>query len=573
MDKILSLINDNMVTFLQNPNNKEIQEIIKTLSKQEKPTIIFTAVERDNLLGLHAQLNYHRVENQLLLEPETFNKNIILCQKEVLFQLYASNNNLADIIIFYDSEVENKHYKLIWQLWKKNKNLRVPRLILINQGYNLDFLPFEKTIDNTYTYNNKLANIEYSKDNYPRNSKNIISGILEKTRLQDEEVYQELVLVPHKRFIPEMLKKLKEKYSSYEIYSFDENIYQSHNAKIFSKPEKHRIIVSLHQAAALINFDNLHFIYDSCQVSVDFYGSYQVYNITKKTAQKTAMEAKKKIYRICTEEFYNNLNLVEKKFLDKDSTSKLVLSSYCYDADIDIDGEKEAISLLERLNLIRAGKVTKKAKIIFNSPLGVRASHFLSLWESKKLPLFPALILAVIIDQNKYNLLYTPTVENDKNEAKSEKKRKNVKTMVVYMDIFLSFMSTFKDLETEKINIQKWCQENSIQANSLNFLITKLKEAVNYYRKFYNFELALYESENVLKKAIPFLCNSYSENIYTSHDKINHIYHDNKGNTAVLDKKRFDSGNFFFPEKFISLYQINTNQGHDIILFYIIIED
>ena len=141
------------------------------------------------------------------------------------------------------------------------------------------------------------------------------------------------------------------------------------------------------------------------------------------------------------------------------------------------------------------------------------------------------------------------------------------------MNIFLSFMSTFKDIEVEKEKIQKWCQENFVHASTFNFLIIKLKETINYYRKFLNFELALYVSENVLKKALPLLCFNYSENIYKSHDKINHIYHDNKGNTAVLDKHRFDNGNFFFPERFISLYQINNICGHNIVLFYIIVED
>ena len=44
MDKILTLIDQNNVTFLQNPCNKEIQDIIQTIYKQEKPVIIFTSI-------------------------------------------------------------------------------------------------------------------------------------------------------------------------------------------------------------------------------------------------------------------------------------------------------------------------------------------------------------------------------------------------------------------------------------------------------------------------------------------------------------------------------------------------
>tara|TARA_R110001632_G_scaffold32520_3_gene84071 strand:- start:331 stop:2094 length:1764 start_codon:yes stop_codon:yes gene_type:complete len=577
MDKILTLIHQNNVTFLQNPCNKEIQDIIQTLHKQEKPVIIFTSINQESLMGLHAQLNYNNIDNQMIIKGDNINhklhKEIILCEKEILFDLYNKDSNLADIIIFNDSEIDNVYYDLLWQMWKKNKNIRLPRLVLISQDFTLANYPVESTDKNTYNFDNKLSKIEYSNNNYPRNDRKIIDGILDKNKLENNEIYQELVIVPHKRFIPETLKKLKEKYKSYEIYSFDENIYQSNNAKIFSSPNKHRIIVGLSNVCSLLYFKNLYYIYDSCQMSINFYGNNHVFNVSKKTANNTAMEAKQATFRICTQEYFDSFNLVEKIYTDKDIIAKLILSAYCQDRDISIVHEEENIKFLERINLIKAGKVTKRANIIQKSPLGVRASNFICDWEKKKLPLFPALILAVIIDQCKNNLLYTPTVENDKNGAKMTKWSKNDKMVTIYMDIFLSFISVFKDIETPEDKIHIWCQENSIHTNTFKFLITKLKETINYFRKLYNFELALYKSENVIDKAMPFICFNYSEKLYKSHDKINHIYHDNKGNSSILDKKRFDNGHFFFPEKFISLYEINNNNGHNIVLFYIIIED
>ena len=207
MDKILTLIDQNNVTFLQNPCNKEIQDIIQTLNKQEKPVIIFTSINQESLMGLHAQLNYNNIDNQLLIEGDNTNyklhKKIILCDKEILFNLYNKDSNLADIIIFNDSEVYNVYYNLLWQMWKKNKNIRLPRLVLISQDFTLANYPVERTDTNTYNFDNKLSKIEYGDNNYPRNDRKIIDGIVEKNRLENNEIYQELVIVPHKRFIPE----------------------------------------------------------------------------------------------------------------------------------------------------------------------------------------------------------------------------------------------------------------------------------------------------------------------------------------------------------------------------------
>ena len=251
----------------------------------------------------------------------------------------------------------------------------------------------------------------------------------------------------------------------------------------------------------------------------------------------------------------------------------MILAAYFYNHDISLDNEEKIINFLERLNLIRAGKVLKRSKYIINSPLSIRAANFINDWGREKLPLFPGLVLATIIDQNKQNLLYYPSVENDQNDPVGSKNPEKMKILPFYMEIFRKFFAEFNDLATEKSRIDKWCQVNCIQAIPFNFLIQQLIASVNFYRKIYNFDLGLYETENVISKAMPILCFNYAEKIYESHDKINHIYHDKEGNTAVLDKKRFRHDYFFYPERFISLYQLNNNYGHDIVLFYIIIED
>lgn len=575
MDKILNTINNNEITFLNSPTNREIQKLIKCLEEQNKPKIIFTALHDENLKTLSAQLKHNKITNQLLLsKEEKIITNLILCTSDILYYLFLADNNLADIIIFYDSEVENNYYYLIWQLWKQNKKLRIPRLIMINQGYQTINYPLEANDENTIKYDEKKIEIKYGKNNYPRNSKLIIDDLLTAIpKIDKKDIYQTLVLVPHKRFISIMVEKLREKIKNTDIYSFDENIYYSTNAKVFSPLDNTRIIVTHHSCATLLHLEKLYNIYDSCQFCYLFYGNYQVQKITKKTANHIAREAKKSVYRaVCEDEFFNYLP-VEKKYMSENAASKLVLAAYYYDYDISLHKETEIIKHLERINLIRAGKVTKKSKTVFESPLSVQAGHFVYQWYTKKLPLFPGLILANIIDNCKNNLLYTPTVKKEKNEPVGLKNPKNKKSIVFYLDIFLRFFTEFKDIKVEKSKIEGWCQTNSIHAQTFNFLIQQLIIIINYYRKFYNFELALFDSQKVLEKAKPIISFNYSENIYRSHDKINHIYHNNLGETSVLDKKRFSVENFYYPEKFINLYHLNSSSGHNIVLFYLVLED
>ena len=574
MEEILNIVNEHNVTFINNINNKQIQTLIKTLYAQQKPRILFTALHKESLMCLQAQLKHEKIKSQMILENDsTINSKIFLMDAETLYHYYVrlENRNMADIIIFYDSEVYNDYYHLLWQIWQKyeEKEQRLPRLILIEEEYQSETVPFTRSKDNTYVFAKRKRKLEIK---YGTNDLSL-TNIIDKIDFKLEG--QQLLLVPDKRLFFSALKLIREKDKNFPVYTFDENIYQHDKNKIFTPVSKNRLLISTHNCALFLALEKLVAIYDNCKTSKDFYGNRQIFNISQKTGRHIAKEASKLVYRALDESMFKELNLVESMDTPIDKKAKIVLLAYKMEHDIKISKENTLIEHLERLDFIRAGKVHQSASRWLSLELSLPATAFIREWHCKNLPLFPGLILATLISDCKNSLLFIPPTEENPNSfiKTNYKGIRDDNILIFYLNIFLTFMKDKKDLDLEKADIQLWCQEYYIHAQTFYYLITKLKKVVERSRKIENFELGLFESKNVFVKAKPLIAQTYTDHIYDSHDKVEHIYHNRLGGSAVLDKKRFNSGYFFFPEKFISFYKLNNVRGHDIILFYMILED
>jgi hypothetical protein len=579
MEDILEIINKQQISFLSELTNNMIHKLIKNIALQNSPVIFFTALYEENLKCLHAQLNYLNIDNQLLLREEKILKNIVLINKELLYQYYVKkdNINLADIIIFYNSEVGNSYYQLIYQIYHQYQKLdkRLPRMILLDEGYINNKTIFTKNNKNSYHYVSKKPEIHYSKKNFYINSPELLNELT--SNVNNKEKYaQHLLIVPSKDYFYMASKKIKEKFKDFDVYTFDENIHQNSKNIIFTPlKNKNRIIITVHKCAALINFIDLKYIYDCCQSNDIFYGDSFVKYVSQNTANHIAKESKKYVFRACPEKAFRHLEITDNYHLSLEDNSKLILRAYQNDQDVSIDNEDTIVKFLERINLIRAGRVLNRSQNILSIPLGLRAANFIFVWAGKNLPVFPALVLSVIIDQCKNSLLYIPDTVEDHQEfiMTHYKKTRDDNIIIFYLNILLLFLTEKKDLNIDKEIIKKWCDKNYIYYNTFNHLLNKLIKTVIACRNYYNFDLALYDSKNVLDKAKNILMDIYSDDICESYDKIEHIYHDKNANSVILDKKRFNSGYFFFPERFISFFKINTPKSHDISLFYLIIED
>jgi len=581
MDTILKIINDNQVAFLSCLTNEMIHKLVKNVHDQNKPTIFFTAVNKESLKCFHAQLNYLDIDNQLLLEDEKILKDIVLIDNELLYHYYTDkkNINIADVIIFFDSEVKNIYYNLLCQIYKNYQKLdiRLPRMILLDQGYKNNEIVLKKTKNNTYEHKPVTPKIVYNKLNFPRNDKGILKELIDNIKEDKNKKTNILLLVPSYYHYSDAVKLIdKEKKKDYEFFTFDEHFYESKRNKIFSPlNEKNRIIITTHKCAQLVHIPGLNYIYDSCQTTVNFYGNTNIHHISQKVGNHIAMEATDCVFRACQEDTFKHFDPVENYNLDLEAKTKIVLKSYQNNRDIDISHEEKMVKVMERLNLVRAGKVLKRSEKVISIPLDIRASNFILNWHDKELPLFPSLVLATILSECKNSLLHIPnTTENIKNFILNNYTNyRDDNIIIFYLNIFLSYFKDIKDLINDKEKIKSWCQENYIHFDTFNYLLDKLTSVVNVCRKYFKFTIGLYDSKKVFETAKPLIINNYSDSIYRSHDKVEHIYHDKNGQSVVLDKSRFSSGHFFFPESFISLYTLNNTNGHHISLFYLIVEN
>jgi len=574
MEEIIGIVNQHNVTFINNINNKQIQTLIKTLYAQQKPRIIFTAIRRESLMCLQSQLNHEKLKSQIIIDSYiNMDCKILLMDAETLYNYYVQieNKNIADIIIFYDSEVYNDYYQVLWQIWQnyEDKEQRLPRLILIEDDYHSPEIPFDKNKDNSYTFERKKKKLEIKYGNNDLSLVNLVSKI--DFNLEG----QQLLLVPDKRLFFSTLKLIRDKNKDFPVYTFDENIHKHEKNKIFTPVIKGRLLISTHSCVALLSLENLVAIYDSCKNSTEFYGNRHIFNISQKTAKHITREASKIVHRSLDENMFKNLKMVESVNTPIDKKAKIVLLAYKIEHDIKISKEKTLITYLEKLDFIRAGKVHQSTSQWLSLELSLPATAFIREWHGKHLPLFPGLVLATIISDCKNSLLFVPPTEED---IKGFIKSKYIgmiddNLLIFYLNIITTFMKDKKDLDIEKADIQLWCQEHYIHAQTFYYLITKLRKVIEQGRKIENFKLGLFESKNVFMKAKPLIAQVYTDYIYDSLDKVEHIYHNRLGESAVLDKKRFNSGHFFFPEKFISFYKLNNVKGHDIVLFYMILEN
>lgn len=521
MEEILTLIHNNSVSYVSNMDNTNFHRFIKYLQKNGDPNIGIVSLYSDSLKTLHAQLNYQAMANQLVLDKhDKLVEKLVLLDEKALYHHWVNRENInqLDIIIITDSQIFNAYYEMVFKIWQEYENeemTRLPRLVLLENNYHLINCVFPRTDNNSYSFATKKTKINYGHTYYNRGK--IPEEIEIKT---GNKKAQHLVLVPSKELIHPLYEKLHKKYKSLEIYSFDDEIMNNNKPKIFNKNEKERIIISTQLCAQFLLFNNLDYIYDCGQYEYN----NQLHYSSKRLCDKFKLEAKKEIYRWMPAENYNLLNQSEIFYNDMTDKKYIILSAYYHGHNINTDYERVVIHALERQNLIKAGKIQDSMATIINSPLSINASLLVKEWQFQNLPLFPGLVLAVIID----------------NYQGRDSLHSQLAEFVAYF-------------ENKKNEVDKK-------------LITILEKVVNYYHQYYHFEEGLFNVDNVMAVGKNIIARVYAHDLYHSEEKTSHIYRNTHGKTAIIDQPHSH-----YPEKFINLRKINNNKGHDVVLFYMVL--
>lgn len=263
-----------------------------------------------------------------------------------------------------------------------------------------------------------------------------------------------------------------------------------------------------------IDKDKIGRIYDLCKFSLKWYGNYETYTSSKNLIYKNSIKTDKEV-------------IIFKKIKDLE-----IIQNF--------EEEKQDISDSSQ-------KLLKSCKYKY-----------------------PYFVLITIIEWCKNSLLYIPNDVDENNFIKknySEIKDQNI--IIFYLNIFLKFNKEFKNLDLSKDKIEDWCNKNYINSQTFYYLLNKLKEIL---LKFKEVKLTLFDSKKIWDNVFPMILKYYHKNIYTPYNKVEHIYNNNNGKMVVLDMKRFNIGEQFYPHKFLELYTINNTNGYNITLFFIPLE-
>lgn len=251
----------------------------------------------------------------------------------------------------------------------------------------------------------------------------------------------------------------------------------------------------------------------------------------------------------------------------------------------------QTTKLLEKMELIKPTDnerwtVTDLGNFSANFPLSVRNSAFIWHWMKNitQSTVYPAVIMAAIIDNYGPSLLYFPNMRKDENydqyqtrmghhRQKYFNKFSGSSDLHVYLKVWLVFSHEVKNpFKAHYKQIKEWSKNNSINNKKLNEIIKTAQQCISILNRMkvkYNFkDLHPNNMSDMVRKALPFLEKVYDDKkmrlsqdrdsllvYYSIVEKVNYnLYFNQAVNKLLLSK----------PQMIISLSDITQEKNNSI---------
>ena len=480
----------------------------------------------------------------------------------------------CDILMLDESHNGTLDLDIIMALWKlaRDCGAKIPKLLLTSAT-----LDIKKTIfPNANTYVIKLDSfpikINYHTKNYEPDSKDIykdLANVIIDNHIQNKNINGEILLV----FCP----------GSGEVDSVCSNLlnvpnlivtslYSSQNnreADIFEIPEPgiRKIIVSTNIAETSITINNLSGVYDTMVekfIETSSSGGYKlkISNESKSSATqragRTGRTCEGFVYRMCTEDFYNNLISQRPNEIDRIPLHNTIIELLNIGINpvelfesIALEKIKKSEELLLELNMITINPMATTNKGIFSCkfPLSIYASATLFEWLHYDYNIYVGICIVSLIDCFGQSYFYYP-----KKDILQSKKEYDILINKHYNSYFLKYnaenyievlINIFNDLflfvEGDLKNINKIIEYNKI--NSLNN--KKILEVINIISQCCNVFLkdkisikkGPFNSKNAYEKMLPILKKVYEKKIFQFYKKTNNLIYLKDKEEYILDKR------------------------------------
>ena len=583
------------VTLLKKTSHKgDYLSIIKELIGNGNARIFSVHENQKTIkyLNSYIELRHSEIKSQPLIYGDTRMKKCDLylsdfkTAKNILLEnLKKKNIDFCSVLLindFHFDSSEKSYLILLWLEMFKRSQTR-PYLLITTDCYLIPELPFDLDKISIQEFGKSKQDIDiiYHNDNYSPNSSELMEEVSKITQklhndypVSKDEKSLWIVFYSGKKNLSLLNRKL---YDSLP----DANIYSYTNIEDFSKISQKgsRTIITIDQMYEDNMFLEPDGVIDSMVSEYKNEEDKLFYKYSSKQSSevKTSYSKKGFCYRMCTEEFFNELQKVQISSFSLTNLEKKILELSLLEIDImDFFSplvKKEKISnTLEKLkqihNISADGKITSIGKETKNINLKITNGSLLLDWIKSGEEGFPMIVFLVFSEINFSFIQFPKRNSNENRKEYNERKKSLIKTYYnieyetifeLYLKIFVSIIASEKTINIKNYNLL--CKKYSLNYSSVKEVFSKIKYLTNYFKK--SIKIGIFNVDNLLHLSKEYLEKYYYNDLGKLVDKEKRLYSFKNGEIYKLESfKHFD--NFeSCPEKIISFEKCKVNNSEN----------
>ncbi|CAH6419124.1 ATP-dependent helicase [uncultured virus] len=432
-----------------------------------------------------------------------------------------------------------------------------------------------------------------------------------------------LIFVPGSRDVDEMIGKLQEALPEAVILPAYSTLDSDDLKKIYTPTKERKIIVATNIAESSITIDGLTVVIDTLfckEATASSSGAtrLETVRVTKDSAKQRAGRVGRtcpgKCYRLMNESDYEELEDHRRPEVERIPLHNTVMEFFQANIDpvnvirgIDSSKVKESIELLTRLGmLVNESKirppgdehllekkeeeneeekfiVTRAGNFAPSVPLGVRNAAFLWRWMEAKLPLYPGVVIATIIDVHSNGYFYIPRKKRNQSPFEynvfcSEYIKTRFGTWIgdtplhTYLNMWNAFTKNlgrnhFRVVsEPWSYNYRRWSKDHSMNYRQLSEMITVLSQTyrnIRSSRRRTDVNVEFFDVKEMIDKATPMLQDIYQD-VAIGRSWMGDMHHPITGYKYTYDNRRIISTmEMTQPERVVPLatHEIVTRGG------------
>jgi len=327
-----------------------------------------------------------------------------------LFLRYCFSNNevkdcyFCDVLMLDEFHNASINLTFIFELWKKlrNSGKRYPKLVI--SSATPDKSLYENLSYNELKVESQIFPIEYIY--YPSDGNILVQAaniaIVENDKLSNikDRLYHILIFVSGKAEIEQVYNILAPYSKNFKIIKASSGIDEEEIRSLFEETDQRKIIIATNVAETSITIPYVSVVIDTLKEKVartnnlgglHLVEEYISKNSAKQRAGRTGRTNSGKVFRLLSEEQFNELNLNRQPEIERAPIFTLILKLIHYKLNfeelfpkIDIKRKNEAIEELKFLRAIENEEITSIGKFIDHTDLAPRLSAYLYYWNETK---------------------------------------------------------------------------------------------------------------------------------------------------------------------------------------------